>query len=405
MRFEKSAGAVRQCVVAASFVLLAASMGACGGNDKKTASGTAGSTGTAGAGSGAAGQGASGATGAAGENSGAAGQNTTGAAGATGGSTGQAGAGNGGSTGTGGSTGVAGSTGGSTGAAGSTGAGGGMTMFSDDFESYKIQSAFNCPATPATLCDFIPMGSTMPTWLSYHFHGPPYVVAANVFGGKQVYQLDHETGHPIAADIIKEAPDGTDLWPAAHYGRFMINVKMPGAPTNGFVGIMTESGLLPGSTTNTAQYTLGAMNGKLAFAYMQRTRPFKNDVATPTKRIGGNWENASQAPTTFCSVSAATATITPNKWVCVEWMIDASKPQLHVWLDGSTQPDLDVSGGGGTCTAGTAATWTAPAHFTELDLGWEISGAPSGPGTDVGGQTAQYDMFAIGTARLGCPAM
>jgi hypothetical protein len=247
------------------------------------------------------------------------------------------------------------------------------------------------------------MGATMPTWLSYHFHGPPYVVAANVFGGKQVYQLDHETGHPIAADIIKEAPDGTDLWPAAHYGRFMINVKMPGAPANGFVGIMTESGLLPGSTTNTAQYTLGAMNGKLAFAYMQRTRPFKNDVATPTKRIGGNWENASQAPTTFCSVTATTATITPNKWVCVEWMVDASKPALHVWLDGSTQADLDVSGGGGTCTAGTAATWTAPAHFTELDLGWEISGAPSGPGTDVGGQTAQYDMFAIGTARLGCP--
>ena len=33
----------------------------------------------------------------------------------------------------------------------------------------------------------------------------------------------------------------------------------------------------------------------------------------------------------------------------------------------------------------------------------EISGAPSGPGTDVGGQTAQYDMFAIGTQRLGCP--
>ena len=277
-------------------------------------------------------------------------------------------------------------------------------MFSEDFETYKIQSAFNCPANPPTLCDFIPMGSTTPTWLSYHFHGPPYVVAGMVFGGKQVYQLDHETGHPIAADIIKEAPDGTDLWPAAHYGRFMINVKTPGAPATGFVGIMTESGLLPGSTTNTAQYTLGAMNGKLAFAYMQRARPFKNDVATPTKRIGGNWENAGQAPTTFCSVSAATATITAGKWVCVEWMIDSSKPELHVWLDGSAQSSLDVSGGGGTCTAGTAATWTAPAHFTELDLGWEISGAPSGPGTDVGGQTAQYDMFAIGTARLGCPA-
>ena len=68
MRFEKSAGTVRQFVAAASFVLLAASLGACGGNDKKPASGTAGSTGVAGATSGAAGQGASGSTGAAGEN-------------------------------------------------------------------------------------------------------------------------------------------------------------------------------------------------------------------------------------------------------------------------------------------------------------------------------------------------
>jgi hypothetical protein len=235
-------------------------------------------------------------------------------------------------------------------------------IFCDDFEEYKIQGAFSCPTNPPTLCDFIPMGATMPTWLSYHFHGPPYVVAANVFSGKQVYQLDHETGHPVATDIIKESPDGVDLWPAAHYGRVMINLKS--LPITGAVGIMTESGLLPGSTTNTAQYTLGATDGKLSFSYMQRKRPFKNDVSTPTMRIGGNWENATEAPTTYCTVTAATATIAANKWVCVEWMIDRTKPELHVWLDGAAQADLDVSGGGGTCSAGTAPTWTGPAHFT-----------------------------------------
>ena len=86
-------------------------------------------------------------------------------------------------------------------------------IFCDDFEEYKIMGAFStCPA-PSRLCDFTPMGSTTATWLGYHFHGPPYVVAAMVFGGKQVYQLDHETGHPEATDIIKESPDGVDLWP------------------------------------------------------------------------------------------------------------------------------------------------------------------------------------------------
>jgi hypothetical protein len=406
MRFEKSSGTVRQFIVASTFVLLAASVGACGSSDKKPASGNAGSTGAAGAGSGAAGQGASGSVGTAGgggtipEHSGAGGTIATGTAGATAGSAGGGGAGSGGgSTGTAGSStaGSGGATGGggSTATAGTTGAGGGMTMFSDDFEEYKIQGAFSCPANPPTLCDFIPIGSTTPTWLSYHFHGPPYVVALNVFGGKQVYQLDTEGGHPVAADIIKESPDGVDLWPAAHYGRFMVNLK--GLPVTGSVGIMTESGLLPGSTTNTAQYTLGATDGKLSFSYMQRVRPFKNDVSTPTKRIGGNWENASEAPTTYCTVTATTATIAANKWVCVEWMIDRTKPELHVWLDGAAQAALDVTGGGGTCSAGTAPTWTGPAHFTELDLGWEING------NDAGGRGAQYDMFAIGTQKLGCP--
>jgi hypothetical protein len=265
-------------------------------------------------------------------------------------------------------------------------------IFCDDFEQYLVQAAFN----GNVLRDFIKMGETTPTWLGYHFHGPPYVVVvANVFGGKQVYQLDTEGGHPVAADIIKESPDGVDLWPAAHYGRFMVNLK--GLPLAGTFGIMTESGLLPGSTTNTAQYTLGGVDGKLSFSYAQRVRPFKNDVSTPLMRIGGNWEKASQAPTTLCTVAATTETIPAGKWVCVEWMIDRTKPELHLWLDGVPQTQLDVSGGGGTCSAGTAPTWTGPAHFTELDLGWEINGG------DAGGRGAQFDMFAIGTQKLGCP--
>jgi hypothetical protein len=407
MRFEKMAGAVRQAVMVAGLVFAAGSMlGACGSSGPaKPGAGTAGSTGAVGSGSGSAGTttgaagtetgpGAGGSS-ASGTGGGAAGSSSTGIAGSS--PAGSAGAGGSSSSGTAGSTGN--NDGGTTNVDGNagdfpTGSCAPGAIFCDDFEEYKIMGAFNCPA-PNGLCDFTAVGSTTPTWLGYHFHGPPYIVAASVFGGKQVYQLDHEVGHPEATDIIKESPDGVDLWPAAHYGRVMINQKS--LPVTGSVGIMTESGLLPGSTTNTAQYTLGATNGKLSFSYMQRKRPFKNDVSTPTMRIGGNWENATEAPTTYCTATAATATIAANTWVCVEWMIDRTKPELHVWLDGAAQADLDVSGGGGTCSAGTAATWTGPEHFTELDLGWEING------NDAGGSPVQFDMFAIGTERLGCP--
>jgi hypothetical protein len=376
---------------------------ACSSGGTPHSTGTAGSMGVAGA------VGQAGETGAAG---------TTGAAGAAGATTGTAGmtgsAGTSGAAGAGGTTGAAGTTGGAGGTQSNpdggtttdgnagdfpTGACAPGAIFCDDFEEYNLPGAKVDPTgfVGNNLQDFIAVGSTAPTWLGYHFHGPPYIADNNVFGGKQVYQLDHEVGHPEATDIIKEAPDGVDLWPAAHYGRVMINLKS--LPVTGAVGIMTESGLLPGSTTNTAQYTLGATDGKLSFSYMQRKRPFKNDVSTPLMRIGGNWENATEAPTTYCTVTATTATIAAAKWVCVEWMIDRTKPELQVWLDGAAQADLDVSGGGGTCSAGTAPTWTGPAHFTELDLGWEING------NDAGGSPVQFDMFAIGTQKLGCPAM
>jgi hypothetical protein len=407
MAFPRAADRVRHGVVGSVVtlglgLLLGAALGACSSTAKPNVTGTAGATGTAGGGSGSAGSGTAGSTtgpgtaGTAGGGSGTAGASGTaggGAAGATGGGSGTAG---GGAAGAAGSQSnqdagpiIDGNAGDFPKAACAPGA-----IFCDDFEEYDDPKPFNCPA-PNGLCDFTPMGSTTPTWLGYHFHGPPYTVVANVFGGKQVYQLDTEGGHPVASDIIKESPDGVDLWPAAHYGRVMVNLK--GLPVVGSVGIMTESGLLPGSTTNTAQYTLGSTDGKLSFSYAQRTRPFKNDVSTPTKRIGGNWENATQKPTTLCTVTATTETIATNKWVCVEWRIDSTKPELHVWLDGVPQTQVDVSGGGGTCSAGTAPTWTGPAHFTELDLGWEING------NDAGGRGAQFDMFAIGMQQLGCP--
>jgi len=267
-------------------------------------------------------------------------------------------------------------------------------IFCDGFEGYPPLPPFD-PMN--NLRDFVPVGSMTPTWLGYHFHGPPYVDASKPFKGKQGYHLNTETGHIAAADIIKESPDGVDLWPAAHYGRVMLFMKA--VPPKGPFALLSESGLLPGGTGNEAQYTLGSVNGKVAWIYTQRIRPYKNDVSAPKMRLGGNWQTPAQMPTTMCTVGAMTQAIVAGNWVCVEWMIDRTKPELHVWLDGAAQTEVDVTGSGGTCSAGTAATWTGPQHFTELDLGFEMWGNDGGPGA----WEAWYDEFAVGTQRLGCP--
>jgi hypothetical protein len=388
-----------RAVSLASVLSLGAALTACSSGNTQTPSGAAGaSAGTTGA--------AAGVTGAAGSASGAGG--TQGQAGTTG----IAGAGAAGTTAP-------------TGAAGATtdaGAGNDATtttdgnagdfpsascapgaIFCEDFEDYCPLAAFD---SMGNLRDFVkvadpsscpPKDLTTPTWLAYHFHGPPYIDATMPFAGKQEYELNTETGHIAAADIIKESPDGVDLWPAAHYGRVMLFIK--NVPPKGPVGLISESGLLAGGTGNEAQYTLGLVNGKVAFIYTQRKRPYKNDASAPKMRLGGNWETPAQMPTTECTVGATTEAIPAGKWTCIEWMIDKKTPELHMWIGGATQSAVDVSGSGGTCSAGTAATWTGPEHFTELDLGFEMWGTDGGPGAWF----AWYDDFAIGTERLGCP--
>ena len=266
----------------------------------------------------------------------------------------------------------------------------------DGFEDYPIMpkpfDAMN------NLYDLIKTGDTLPTWLSYHFHGPPRVDASKPFSGKQNYHVNTESGHGAAADIIKESPDGVDLWPAAHYGRVM--VWLAAIPPKSAWGIMSESGLLPGSTTVTAEYTLGGVNGKLSFTYSQRKRIVKNDVSSPKLRRGGNAEFNDPAPQVQCTVAATAQAIKAGQWSCVEWMIDRSKSELHLWIDGTAQTEVDVSGGAGsTCALGTAATWQGPEHFTELDLGWEVYG------NDNGNWEGWFDEFAVGTQRLNCPMM
>jgi hypothetical protein len=351
--------------------------------------------------------------------SGAAGATATGSAGATAG-TGAAGsaAGTTGSAGTVGAAGTGGPDGGAAGTgsatAGTSGGspdastgndGGGFpsatcapgAIFCDGFEEYPILKS---PYDPmGNSYDLIKTGETMPTWLSYHFHGPPRVDASKAFKGKQNFHIDTESGHIASADVIKVGPDGADLWPAAHYGRVMVWLKA--VPPSSPWGIMTEQGLLPGSTTDVGQFTLGGVGGKVAFTYTQRKRVVKNDVSSPKIRRGGDAQNNDAAPLLQCRVAATSpaAAFPAGKWACVEWMIDRTKPELHLWIDGQAATEVDVVGKAGACSVGAPAAWTGPERFTELDVGWEVYGNDGGPAWE-----AWFDEVAVGTQRLGCPS-
>lgn len=395
-------------IAVAPCVILAALVASCGSGGS-TAPTTTGTTGM-GAGASAGGEGTgttSGASGTTGSPAG--GTSTSGTSPGSAGAIATAGASGGGAGSAAGS-----SSGGGTPGSGSGGTGSGASSISD--ASVGDSSAAGC-APGAILCDgfedypILPspfdknnniidltqIGDTTPTWLSYHFHGPPRVDASKPYVGKQDYHVNTEVGHIVAADIIKEAPDGADLWPAAHYGRFMMWLNA--VPPMSTFGIMSESGLLPGSTTETAEFTLGGVGGKLAFTYTQRKRIVKNGVGV-TPRRGGGPEIGDPPPQVQCAIAGTTETITPGKWVCFEWMVDRTKSELHMWLDGVPQTEVDVSGGGGTCAYGTAPTWQGPDHFTELDLGWEVWGNDT---TSLGVWEAWFDEFAIGTEKLGCP--
>jgi hypothetical protein len=268
-------------------------------------------------------------------------------------------------------------------------------IFCDGFEEYPILKS---PYDPmGNSYDLVKTGETAPTWLSYHFHGPPRVDASKPFKGKQNFHLDTESGHIASADIIKVGPDGADLWPAAHYGRVMVWLKA--VPPNSAWGIVTEQGLLPGSTTDVAQYTLGGSNGKVALTYTQRKRVVKNDVSSPKVRRGGDAQNNDAAPLAQCRVTATTTAFPAAKWACVEWMVDRTKPELHLWIDGQAATEVDVVGKAGACSVGAPAAWTGPERFTELDVGWEVYGNDGGPAWE-----AWFDEVAVGTQRLGCPS-
>lgn len=254
-------------------------------------------------------------------------------------------------------------------------------VFCDDFESYPLD-----PKTNLTQ-DF------SPNWLKYKFHGNPYVWTSMSFQGKQNVGLDTEAGDLRYAGIVRQRPDDQAVAPLDHYGRVMFWVKaLPPVSDWNFIHL---SGLQAGSTTKIAQYSFGGSGGKLAVSYLQRTRIL--DATGAVALRGGGPQNGDPPADVQCQLKATTQTLPTMKWVCVEWHIDGGTNELHLWLDGKAQTEIDVAGHAGTCSLGNPTAWQAPARFNKLVLDWEAYQK------DAPQQNARFDEVVLGTQRIGCP--
>jgi hypothetical protein len=254
-------------------------------------------------------------------------------------------------------------------------------VFCDDFESYPLD-----PKTNITQ-DF------GPNWLKYKFHGNPYVWTSLSWKGKQNLGLDTEAGDLRYAGIVRQLGDNVAVAPRNHHGRVMFWLKaMPAVSDWNFVHV---SGLLPDATNKIAQYSFGGVGGKLAVSYLQRTRVL--DATGGVALRGGGPQNGDPRPEVQCRVLATTHALPTMKWTCVEWHIDGDKNEVHLWLDGVAQTEVDVVGNGGSCSIGTTASWQAPTLFNKLVLDWEAYQK------DAPQQTARFDDVALGSQRIGCP--
>jgi len=262
-------------------------------------------------------------------------------------------------------------------------------LFCDDFEEYP--PLVNPPGG-------LDLTQMLPNWDQFSFHGFPRVdnVMPLLPGKTHSAYLDTEASSYRFAAFIHQTPDGVPVVPLAHYGRVMANIK--GVPPMSQWTIIELQGLLPNSTTELATFNFGGNKGHLAAGYTQRKRVLNPDGGV-TLRPGGPINDAENAMGTLdCTKTATTETMTTGKWVCIEWNIDATTSQMHLWLDGVAQTEVDVSGQGTECSIGMPSTpWVGPPVFTKLNLVWEAYGTDS-PQQDIG-----YDEFAVGAERIGCP--
>jgi hypothetical protein len=310
------------------------------------------------------------------------------------------------SSGGGGTSGSAGTTASSAGG-GTAGVAGGSSAGAAGLDSYPaLEGGGPCPAN-ALLCDnfeqytFVAMNPPLlnelvPNWAQYKFHGYPRVDPSKPFNGKQSATMDTEAGSYRFAGLIHDTPDTVAAVPLQHFGRLMVYLKA--LPKTSQWTIIELSGLLAGSNTELATYGVGGVGPHVGLSYTQRPRQTNPDGSAALRAGGPQSASENALAKANCMKNSDTVNFPVAKWVCVEWNLDASKSELHVWLD-TTQGQVDALGSGASCVAPAAAStpWQGPERFTKVALDWEAYDSDSPQ------QQVWFDDFAIGTQRIGCP--
>jgi hypothetical protein len=255
-----------------------------------------------------------------------------------------------------------------------------------------------CPA--GALCDDFESYAAGTTdlatrWTLYTYGGGALQVdGTKPFHGGKSLHLTIPVGGRKYADIIKQTADDSAVLPLKHYGRVM--VWLTAIPSAAHWAINQAGGILPGTTDMTAKYSWGGQNAKLLPGYAQRSRVIGG--ATPLRGGGPQDGDPNPAPVD-CSTPAKTETVATKKWVCWEWMVDGTTPEVHMWLDGQPQTEVDVVGKGSACADGPVdGTWTAPKAFSKIILGWETYTQASDVANEV-----WLDDLVMGPERIGCP--
>ncbi|HXI58280.1 MAG TPA: hypothetical protein VNO55_19570 [Polyangia bacterium] len=324
------------------------------------------------------------------------------AGGGTGGVPGSGGAaaGTGGLSGS-GSGGDAAGSGGAAGTGGAPGAGGtgGAVDAGSDAPMDGGRDASPCPAGVAVCEDFekYAPGATdlTPDWLTYTYGGGTIKVdASKAFKGSKSLHMTTPAGGRKYADIVKQNPRDQPLLPNRHYGRAM--VWLTATPATVHWNINHAAGPLASDPNVFAKYAQGGQVGVLEPGYL--TRAWVGDGLTPL-RGGGPQDDDPNTPAVDCALAARTQTVPLKKWVCWEWMFDASANALQLWIDTVQQTEIDVANRAvGGCVSGGPRIWQGPRAFTKMVIGWEQYTSPS----EVP-QEAWIDDLMVGDKRIGCP--
>jgi hypothetical protein len=259
-------------------------------------------------------------------------------------------------------------------------------LLCDNFEEYTFV-AMNPPL----------LDELVPNWAQYKFHGYPRVDPSKPYLGKQSATMDTEAGSYRFAGLIHDTPDGVAAVPLAHFGRVMVFLKA--LPSTSQWTIIELSGLLAGSKTELATYGIGGVGPRAGLSYTERPRQVSGDGGIELRAGGPQSAMENALATANCTKNADSVDFPVAKWVCVEWNIDATKNEMHLWLD-QPQAAVDALGSGAACVAPAPATtaWRGPEMFTKVALDWEAYDSDSPQ------QQVWFDELAIGEKRIGCPA-